>query len=396
MTDTWRKYLTDYNEGLGLVYERFVLNDFLAALREQYDITVRARGATVRHGRRKRHQQRRPGAAGCPVTLVDDTPERLDGVQRIWRTICNLPAELVCIPPTRWSSLPFADRSFDLTWHWAGLWYIADPAGLLRELVRVSRNLVFVAMPNHLQVGYWMRKLVIDREFFVTHDETLDRHGAHPPACSKARGVEIIDQGVLDVPPWPDTVMPANEVLKRLGIRSQAARRPVHRRRLAVEHHGLLSGRAAGTVRPGDALCLARPRCRCPGRSRRCGPIIATCFAGSSSEFAAGRARSGAKFDTKFDTARGTLYTAPLPLIDDVCSDRSLVLSCSDRLRASWRKNRMWSGPLGGMAERTKAVVLKTTVAAMSPGVRIPLPPPDGSSAQVGGGRIARSSAPAC
>ena len=32
--------------------------------------------------------------------------------------------------------------------------------------------------------------------------------------------------------------------------------------------------------------------------------------------------------------------------------------------------------PPGGMAERTKAVVLKTTVAVMSPGVRIPLPPP--------------------
>jgi hypothetical protein len=31
----------------------------------------------------------------------------------------------------------------------------------------------------------------------------------------------------------------------------------------------------------------------------------------------------------------------------------------------------------GGMAERFKAVVLKTTVAVMSPGVRIPLPPPD-------------------
>jgi hypothetical protein len=30
----------------------------------------------------------------------------------------------------------------------------------------------------------------------------------------------------------------------------------------------------------------------------------------------------------------------------------------------------------GGMAERFKAVVLKTTVAVMSPGVRIPLPPP--------------------
>jgi hypothetical protein len=34
-------------------------------------------------------------------------------------------------------------------------------------------------------------------------------------------GADVIDQGVLDVPPWPDTVMPANEVLKRLGIRSR-------------------------------------------------------------------------------------------------------------------------------------------------------------------------------
>jgi hypothetical protein len=31
---------------------------------------------------------------------------------------------------------------------------------------------------------------------------------------------------------------------------------------------------------------------------------------------------------------------------------------------------------LGGMAERTMATVLKTVVAARSPGVRIPLPPP--------------------
>ena len=34
-----------------------------------------------------------------------------------------------------------------------------------------SRKLVFVAMPNNIQVGYWMRKLVIDRDFFAQHDE---------------------------------------------------------------------------------------------------------------------------------------------------------------------------------------------------------------------------------
>jgi SAM-dependent methyltransferase len=157
---------------------------------------------------------------GVQVTMVDDTPERIAGVQRIWRDDLQLPAAFVCIPPDGWGQLPFADRSFDLTWQWAGLWYIADPAGLLRELARTSRNLVFVAMPNNIQVGYWMRKLVIDREFFAAHDESWTDIERIRRILESA-GVEIIDQGVLDVPPWPDTVMPANEVLKRLGIRSQ-------------------------------------------------------------------------------------------------------------------------------------------------------------------------------
>ena len=33
--------------------------------------------------------------------------------------------------------------------------------------------------------------------------------------------VRIVREGVLDVPPWPDTVMPAADVLKQLGIRSK-------------------------------------------------------------------------------------------------------------------------------------------------------------------------------
>ncbi|RIK33244.1 MAG: hypothetical protein DCC55_35310, partial [Chloroflexi bacterium] len=129
-------------------------------------------------------------------------------------------ANLVYNPPNRWGELPFAGRSFDLTWCWAALWYIQDPAGLLAELARTSRKLVFVAMPNNFQVGYWLRKLVIDREFFAHHDESWTDIG-RIRRILEANGVQIIDQGVLDVPPWPDTVMPANEVLKRLGIRSK-------------------------------------------------------------------------------------------------------------------------------------------------------------------------------
>jgi hypothetical protein len=220
-TNTWRKYLTDYNEGLGLVYERFVLNDFLDDLRRRYNIQSVLEAPLYGMAGVSGINDVIFAQQGIPVTLVDDTPERIEGVRRIWERDLRLPVSTVLIPPDSWGNLPFADRSFDLTWQWAGLWYLRNPAGLLRELARTSRKLVFVAMPNNIQVGYWMRKLVIDREFFAAHDEgwtdiTRLRH------ILEDAGVRIIDEGVLDVPPWPDTVMPANEVLKRLGIRSRA------------------------------------------------------------------------------------------------------------------------------------------------------------------------------
>ena len=119
-----------------------------------------------------------------------------------------------------WARLPFADGSFDLCWDWAALWYLPDPAGLLRELARLSRRLVFVAMPNRAQVGYLLRKYLIEPEFVQHVDERWTDMGRVRRVLEEA-GVRIVRQGVLDVPPWPDTVMPAAELLRRLGIRSR-------------------------------------------------------------------------------------------------------------------------------------------------------------------------------
>ena len=99
MTDTWRKYLTDYNEGLGLVYERFVLNDFLAALVERHDIKSVLEAPLYGMAGVSGINDVVFARAGAAVTMVDDTPERLEGVRRIWRDDLHLPAELVCIPP---------------------------------------------------------------------------------------------------------------------------------------------------------------------------------------------------------------------------------------------------------------------------------------------------------
>lgn len=218
LLDTWEQHLSDYNEGLGLVYERFVLNDFLLRLRERYGIESVLEAPLFGMAGVSGINSVVLARAGCQVTLVDDHERRLQGVAHIWNEL-GLPVHLVY--QRDWEHLPFAEGCFDLTWEWAGLWFLPDAAGLLRELARVSRRVVFVAMPNRWQVGYWLRKWVIDRDFFRHVDERWANMGRVRGVLEEV-GVRVVEQGVLDVPPWPDTVMPAREVLQRLGIRSRA------------------------------------------------------------------------------------------------------------------------------------------------------------------------------
>ena len=131
----WQRYLTDYNEGLGLVYERFVLNDFLLELKEQYALNSVLEAPLYGMAGVSGINSVILAEAGCEVTLADDNQERLDGVQRIWSEL-GLPASLVNVPD--WGRLPFPDDTFDLAWEWAGLWYLPDAQALLEELVRVA------------------------------------------------------------------------------------------------------------------------------------------------------------------------------------------------------------------------------------------------------------------
>ncbi|MFC2015325.1 class I SAM-dependent methyltransferase [Chloroflexota bacterium] len=214
---TWKKYLTNYDEGLGLVYERFVLNDFLLSLQQEHAIETVLEAPIFGMAGVSGINSVALAQAGATVTLVDDHQDRLSEVDRIWSEL-GLPARF--IPHTDWGALPFADDSVDLAWNWAALWYLPNPAELLSELARVSRRLVFVAMPNRVQVGYLLRKYILERDFVNHVDEEWADIGRVRRTLEDA-GVRIVDQGVLDVPPWPDTVMPASEVLKRLGIKSK-------------------------------------------------------------------------------------------------------------------------------------------------------------------------------
>ncbi|MEZ4559256.1 MAG: hypothetical protein R2854_22935 [Caldilineaceae bacterium] len=193
--NTWERYLTDYNEGLGLVYERFVLNDFLDDLRRRYAIRsvleAPLYGMAGVSGINDVVFARR----GVDVTMVDDTP--------VPEAACSASDE--DLVAARQFSLHRADqwggavfRRQQLRLHvGVGRAVVHQRPGraVLRELVRTSRDLVFVAMPNNIQVGYWMRKLVIDREFLRSTTKGgptspypphfgAGRRGDHRPGCA--------------------------------------------------------------------------------------------------------------------------------------------------------------------------------------------------------------------
>jgi len=209
--------LEEYNEGLGVVYERLVLNDYLHHLRERYHIEEVLEAPIYGMAGVTGINSVPLAQWGCRVTLVDTDAQRLKRVERVWQEL-GLPCTLVHLPNL--TSLPLPDGSFDLAWNWAALWYLDDVPALFRELARLSRNLVFVAMPNRWQIGYWLRKHLIDKEFFTQVDERwveIER----VKSALRGAGLNIIEKGVLDIPPWPDTVMPAAEVIRRLGINSK-------------------------------------------------------------------------------------------------------------------------------------------------------------------------------
>ncbi|MEP7198792.1 MAG: methyltransferase domain-containing protein, partial [Chloroflexota bacterium] len=205
--------------GLGVVYERIVLNAYLLALKQKHNIETVLEAPLYGMAGVSGINSVPLAQAGCTVTLLDDNLERIEGVQRIWREL-GLAARVIIAHRQDFTRLPFDDNTFDLVWAWAALWYVNDVNALLHEMARVARRVVFVAMPNRMQIGYVLRKFVLEPNFFRTVDESW----ANIPRVKKVlrrAGLTIADEGVLDVPPWPDTVMPAALVLQKLGVRSK-------------------------------------------------------------------------------------------------------------------------------------------------------------------------------
>ena len=158
--DTWKNYFTDPQEGLGTIYERFILNQIFMKLQRDFKIQevleAPSFGMTGISGINSLWWAKN----GAGVTVIDDNKQRLSMIQRVW-------SKVACTADffyhEDWSSLPLENNAVDLSWNFAALWWINDFGPVLRELARIARKAVLICVPNKNGLGLWARR-AFDKE----------------------------------------------------------------------------------------------------------------------------------------------------------------------------------------------------------------------------------------
>jgi SAM-dependent methyltransferase len=206
----------DLDEGIGTVYERVVIDDYLREMQTSRDIQKvlenPADGVTGVPGLMSLEFARNGGE----VWLANPSQRMLDGAQRVWQqeglierghfTKCEVEAT------------PFEDDTFDLVWNYCMFERFRDPAPLVAEMTRVSRQYVLLMTQNVFNFGTVFHKIYHAMEHQAWdhgHDRQMTM-GAIRRALSQ-QGLHIEHEGTVDVPPWLDTWdMPLRGELKKI------------------------------------------------------------------------------------------------------------------------------------------------------------------------------------
>jgi len=218
---------TEFDEGLGTVYERFRLNYIFERLMKVHKIKnvleYPIYGMTGVDGINSVYFAQK----NVNVELVDCDLQRLEKVKSYWQ-ILALQNKLVTHLQNKneMDKLALPDNSFDFVWNFAALWFYHDADKIINKMIDLSANLVMISVNNPVQIGYPLRKYLLDKEFFTENDiDTRWVQMNRIKSIIRTRGLEIIEEGVFDTPPWPDTCLPLDELKRKLGMKVEESQK---------------------------------------------------------------------------------------------------------------------------------------------------------------------------
>lgn len=207
----WEKYFYHPDEGLGTTYERFILHSLFEVIDKNFDIHIVVEapifGMTGISGINSIWWAKK----GKKVYLIDDNLSRLQMVKIIWKDL-NCP---VCTMVNRSGNLNFKSNSVDLMWNFAALWFITDLFDFARQARSMAKKIIFICVPNDRGIGFLLRKSL------VGVPSRLNLKNLNPDRIFQAfsrDGWSLWQEGLFDIPPWPDIPMKKEDLIKKVGL----------------------------------------------------------------------------------------------------------------------------------------------------------------------------------
>lgn len=187
-------------EVFGVTYERYALQKFCAGLVKKLNlrsvIEIPAGGAKAMPSLYSLGF----ALAGCRVALVNADAAAVE----IWGQL-GLIERLTLLKEADLPEDGHAVRRWDLAWNFAVLPLAQDPAGLLKQMAALSRWILVVNV-NRFNVGFNLHRAV-HRFYRIPWSHGDIRYFSPFRACALLRsaGLQEIQWGILDCPPWPDS-----------------------------------------------------------------------------------------------------------------------------------------------------------------------------------------------
>ena len=189
-------------ESFGVTYERYAINRLLIKIAKKYKIKdvleIPAYGAKAMPG----IYSLGFAIAGCDVYLINVTHR----AKNVWHTL-GFDQNVHFIECRDVEHTELSNDMFDLVWNCLIFTTYENPDNLLKEMIRVSKKYILITSVNAYNLGFpWHRLLHIITRIPWTHGNTAYNRIGYMVQLFKKHGLKIVEIGVVDTPPWPDTI----------------------------------------------------------------------------------------------------------------------------------------------------------------------------------------------
>jgi hypothetical protein len=198
--DFWRRYFDNPDEGLGSTYERFIINAELFKAVRHYRIKTVLESPSFGFTGLSGINSLGLALAGAQVTINDNELERINLIKNIWQ---QFPLAMKIDYLKSFKVLPYPDLSFDLAWNFSALWFVDDLSLFLYELMRVTKKIIIIMVPNRRGWGYLFQKYQGRNDLLNQLQEDYIKPENFIPILTN-NGWKLMHDSLIDCPLWPD------------------------------------------------------------------------------------------------------------------------------------------------------------------------------------------------